>query len=175
MGEKNSSNPPIHLRAEWQLPLRQGGDAPGGELRENLAPQGDSSGRESDRFSGDAGAGFLWVEVCEHVFFEHDVGYNMLKADMEYSTETVAYSSAMQTQTTMGERIKQLRLARGWSQIDLAERVGVSGGAVSHWESGLTKNIKLETFLKLCEELGTVPHYLIFGPGKHSNPGRRQA
>jgi DNA-binding Xre family transcriptional regulator len=176
MGEQNSRNLPIHLRAEWQLPLRQGSNAPSCELGDSVFPRGDCAGSEPESLSGNTGATLLWVEVHENVFFEHDAGYNMLKNEMEYSTEQVAYANAMQTQTTtMGERIRQLRLARGWSQGQLAERVGVTGGAISHWESGLTKNIKLETFLRLCEELGTVPHYLIFGPGKHSPQGRRQA
>lgn len=81
---------------------------------------------------------------------------------------------------TMGERIRMLRQARGLSQSQLADRVGVTPGAVSHWELGQTKNMQLETFLKLCAELGTNPHYLALGAAQLPGPrpptsGRRQA
>lgn len=175
MGDDKSRVAPVQLRAEWQFPLGKGGDPPSCELWDNFVPQGDGAGSEAERLGGQAGAAFLWVEVRQNVLFEHAGSYIMLKDDMEYATEVVAYANAMQPQQTMGERIRQLRLARGWSQTQLAERVGVTGGAISHWESGLTKNIKLGTFLKLCDELGTVPHYLIFGPGKQPSQGRRQA
>ncbi len=35
-----------------------------------------------------------------------------------------------------GERIKAVRKARGWSQRELARRIGVSAMAVSKWENG---------------------------------------
>jgi transcriptional regulator with XRE-family HTH domain len=80
---------------------------------------------------------------------------------------------------TMGDRIRTLRQARGLSQSMLAEKLGVTTGAVSHWESGNTQNIKIPTFLKLCSELGTTPHYLALGPNQRPSPpaiptGRRQ-
>ena len=36
----------------------------------------------------------------------------------------------------LGKRIKQLRKANNLTQADLAERIGVSLGAVKHWEQG---------------------------------------
>ncbi len=36
----------------------------------------------------------------------------------------------------MAERIQHLRKSRGFSQEELADRVGVSRQAVSKWESG---------------------------------------
>jgi transcriptional regulator with XRE-family HTH domain len=64
---------------------------------------------------------------------------------------------------TMGDRIKLLREAKGLSQLDVGKVVGVSKQAVSQWESGQTANVKLQTFLRLCEVLGAKPEYLIFG------------
>ena len=40
---------------------------------------------------------------------------------------------------TMGEKILNMRKARGWSQEELAERIGVTRQAVSRWESGAAK------------------------------------
>lgn len=73
---------------------------------------------------------------------------------------------------TMGDRIKHLRLAKGWTQEQLGDRVGVSRVAVSQWESGETKNIKNVTFRRLVRELGTTDDYLLFGPDE---PGRRDS
>lgn len=37
---------------------------------------------------------------------------------------------------SIGLRIRAFRLARQWSQEDLAKRIRLTGAAVSHWESG---------------------------------------
>jgi len=36
----------------------------------------------------------------------------------------------------IGRRIRDLRCERGWSQVDLAEKIGNSHAAVSLWETG---------------------------------------
>ena len=38
----------------------------------------------------------------------------------------------------LGEKIAQLRRKNGWSQEELADKMGVSRQAVSKWESGQT-------------------------------------
>lgn len=73
---------------------------------------------------------------------------------------------------TMGDRIRNLRLARGLSQEALGQLLGVSRAAVSQWELGVVDNIKLATFLALCDAFGTTPDYLVFGPAV---PGRDNA
>jgi len=67
---------------------------------------------------------------------------------------------------TMGERIRALRIARGLSQQELADQLGITKGAVMHWETGRTKNIKNETMLALVQILGTDQEFLIFGPDR---------
>jgi transcriptional regulator with XRE-family HTH domain len=61
----------------------------------------------------------------------------------------------MDKQATMGDRIRTLREARGFSQQQLADAVGVTKGAVGQWERGLTKNVKNVTMLALCQVLQT--------------------
>jgi transcriptional regulator with XRE-family HTH domain len=64
---------------------------------------------------------------------------------------------------TMGDRIRTLREARKLTQEGLAKAVGVTKSAVSQWEGGSTKNIKLETFLGLLGVLRTDYEYLVYG------------
>lgn len=71
---------------------------------------------------------------------------------------------------TMGDRIRVLRDARGFSQEQLAKLVGVTKSAVSQWESGSTKNIKLQPFLLLLAVLQTDFEYLVYGPGRGAAP-----
>lgn len=65
---------------------------------------------------------------------------------------------------TMGDRIRVLRTAKGMTQAELGDRLGVSRVAVSQWENGETKNIKNVTFRLLVRELGTTEDYILFGP-----------
>jgi transcriptional regulator with XRE-family HTH domain len=71
---------------------------------------------------------------------------------------------------TMGDRIKFLRSARGLTQAELGKIVGVTKGGVSHWENGVTADIKLATFLKLLEALNTDFEYLLFGSARSPSP-----
>lgn len=77
----------------------------------------------------------------------------------------------------MGDRIRVLRESKGWTLEELASRLSrrgtkVSLSAISQWERGETKNIKLLTFLALVQELGTTHEYLVHGP---SEPGQRDS
>jgi transcriptional regulator with XRE-family HTH domain len=65
---------------------------------------------------------------------------------------------------TMGDRIRQLRQARDLTQEEFGRLVGVTKSAVSQWEAGATKNIKLTTFLRVLEVLHTDANFLIWGP-----------
>lgn len=178
MGSENRESgggtlPRIQLAAKLELPLGELGNPACGQFGNDVIPLGNSARCDAECPSCDAWLTTLGVEVMKDVFFEHAPDYSMLKSDFKYAIEGPAYSAPMQT---MGERIRLLRQARGWSQTELAEKVGVTGGAISQWELGGTKNIKLETFLRLCSELGTQPHYLIFGPEQRSpKAGSRQA
>jgi transcriptional regulator with XRE-family HTH domain len=101
--------------------------------------------------------------------------YSMLQAQSNHASRAADLSST--PMETMGDRIRTLRLSKGWSQEALAERVSahglkVSGNAVSQWERGETENIKLRYFLALVEELGTTHEYLVHGP---SDPGSRDS
>ena len=57
------------------------------------------------------------------------------------------------------DRIKQLRLSKGWSQQTLAEKLGVTNVAVSQWERGV-KQPKMEMREALCDLFNVNMEYL---------------
>lgn len=61
---------------------------------------------------------------------------------------------------TMGEKILSMRKARGWSQEELAERIGVSRQAVSRWESDSAKP-DADKIVAICDLFGVSADYLL--------------
>lgn len=62
-----------------------------------------------------------------------------------------------------GERLRRLRVARGLSCAHLAQRVGVTEGAIRQMESGQTKMASFVIGLRLAKELDTGAWYLANG------------
>jgi len=62
-----------------------------------------------------------------------------------------------------GERLRRLRIAREVSCAQLAQRVGVTEGAIRQMESGQTKMASFVIGLRLAKELGTDAWYLANG------------
>lgn len=65
-------------------------------------------------------------------------------------------------------RIKLLRVARGMSQEELAKMIGVTQGAVSQWEKGLT-HPGFKVIPKLANALGVTSDEL-FGIKRTGGP-----
>ena len=86
----------------------------------------------------------------------------MLKLQHKYAVAPSSYAVYMGIES-MGERIRERRLAKGMTQLDLANAVGVTESAVSQWELGGTKNIKLDNFLRLLDVLDVTHTYLVHG------------
>lgn len=55
-----------------------------------------------------------------------------------------------------GKRVAQLRKAKGWTQVQLAEAIGVSRQQVQNWERG-RKGTPTRRLMKLYEILGVTP------------------
>lgn len=64
---------------------------------------------------------------------------------------------------TQAERIKRLRRAKGLTQKQLADYVGVSRTAVTLWEAGNTQALKGSNLLAAARALGVTPTYLETG------------
>lgn len=58
-------------------------------------------------------------------------------------------------------RVRELRKARGWTQVDLAHRAGVNQGTISRIEAGVTRGIDLDTLEKLARAFGVSPARLL--------------
>lgn len=67
----------------------------------------------------------------------------------------------------MGRRISKRRKVLGIKQAVLAEKIGVNGNHLSSVETGKVTP-SLELFVKICDELGVTPDYLLEG-AMHSN------
>jgi DNA-binding XRE family transcriptional regulator len=115
--------------------------------------------------------GGVRFEEVEDVLLEHIPMLSMAYRESKNNLPTGDYPDAMET---MGDRIRLLRQSKGLTQEQLGDRLGVSKVAVSQWETGGTSNVRLKTFLALVEELGTTPHYLIFGPDNRSHAQKRR-
>ena len=60
----------------------------------------------------------------------------------------------------LGTRIQELRGALGWSQVELAKRLGVAKQTVSNWEN---ENIQpsIEMLIRLAKLFGVTTDYLL--------------
>ena len=60
----------------------------------------------------------------------------------------------------LNERIKQLRMERGWNQVELAEKLNISKQSVSNWEND---NIQpsIEMLLKIAHLFSVSTDYLL--------------
>lgn len=74
-------------------------------------------------------------------------------------------------QKTLGSRIAELRKAQGLTQLELAEKMGVTDKAVSKWERDLSCP-DINSLPKLAEQLGVSVEQLMQGqsqqPGKNT-------
>lgn len=69
----------------------------------------------------------------------------------------------------MGERIKEAREDRGWSQKDLASKAGVSQGAIGNLEIGLRQTSR--KLLEIAAALQVRPEWLATGRGEKAAEG----
>ena len=62
----------------------------------------------------------------------------------------------------IGEKIKAARIAKGMTQEELGQILGVQKSAVAKYESGRIVNIKRSTLKKISDILGIPPFELVF-------------
>lgn len=62
----------------------------------------------------------------------------------------------------IGDKIREARLAKGMTQEELGEILGVQKSAIAKYENGRIVNIKRTTLKKISDVLGIRPSELIF-------------
>lgn len=67
---------------------------------------------------------------------------------------------------TLGERIKQLRKENGMTQVDMAQKLGVTKGTVSTWETN-SRVPGFETLTEMCDMFQRSLDYLM---GRSDDP-----
>lgn len=75
-----------------------------------------------------------------------------------YNKDTLERRCAME----IGQKIKDARLAKGLTQQELGDIVGVQKSAIAKYENGRVVNIKRSTLQKIASALNIRPSELIF-------------
>jgi transcriptional regulator with XRE-family HTH domain len=70
--------------------------------------------------------------------------------------------------TTVGDRVKALRIAHGMKPSELAKRVGISHPSLFNIEAGLTKKLRGDTLAGLCRVLHVPPDVILHGRGANT-------
>jgi transcriptional regulator with XRE-family HTH domain len=70
---------------------------------------------------------------------------------------------------TPGDRIRRYRMARGWSQRELARRAGVRHAMISDLETNKRRSTQLSILEKLADALGTSVGALVEGDGSEGS------
>lgn len=66
---------------------------------------------------------------------------------------------------TLGDRIRQARIAAGLTQEQLGAVAGISGSAITQLENGETKTLKPENLFKIAKKLRKSAEWLVTGEG----------
>ena len=66
----------------------------------------------------------------------------------------------------LGIRMALLRIAKGWSQAELAKKIGVSASAVGMYEQG-RREPSLGLAVRLAQEFGVTTDYLLMGEAQY--------
>lgn len=69
----------------------------------------------------------------------------------------------------LGDKIREARLAKGMTQEELGDLLGLQKSAIAKYENGRVINIKRSTLKKLSDILGLRPSELIFEEEQKKN------
>ena len=79
-------------------------------------------------------------------------------------------SEALLLAEQMGERVRWVREAKGWTATELAAVIGVSEATVRRMEKG-ERGPSVPLIYTLSYRLGITPHYLFYGEVEGIDPG----
>lgn len=93
---------------------------------------------------------------------EKDVLMTILPCKPMLNSDSVAI---MDNVDKFGERLREKRTAKGWTQLELAKRMDIAPMDVSNYERG-AKKPRNERALLLAQVLGVSSAWLVFGVGE---------
>ncbi len=67
-----------------------------------------------------------------------------------------------QSESTVGNRIRAVRIERGWTQAELAEQIGVSRSAVAQWETDRAGQLR-DHLGRIAQVLNVSTEFLLIG------------
>ena len=65
------------------------------------------------------------------------------------------------------ERLKEKRMEAGWTQVQLAEKAGVTARTIQNYELGNRKPSNMEVIQKIADALNTTTEYLLGSSGTY--------
>ena len=65
--------------------------------------------------------------------------------------------------STVGDKIRQVRVARNLTQQDLADKMGLKRNTISQWESG-SRNVSVEQLIEIAKVVGVTLDYFNDAP-----------
>jgi transcriptional regulator with XRE-family HTH domain len=83
--------------------------------------------------------------------------------EMQHDFEADRESDVQEVEAGFGERVKEARVKAGWTQRDLAAKLGLDASAISRLEKG-TRAIRLGEAAHIAIALGSDLGYLVYGP-----------
>jgi transcriptional regulator with XRE-family HTH domain len=93
-------------------------------------------------------------DICVILTYPNGI-YNNISKNYEVNTMGIDYIS-------IGNRIKEIRTAKGWTQAKLAEESGVEPSNISHIERAATK-LSLPTLVNIANALGVTLDEIAYG------------
>ena len=119
------------------------------------------------------GQGGISLEMRARGVQEHAARVSMLDVPvnrrLKLASELKGYAIGM---GTLGERMKALRLSRGLTLDEMARVMEITPQALSQIENGVTKNVRLDNFLRFCAHFDADPYFVVFGQSKAAATGR---
>ena len=93
-------------------------------------------------------------DICVILTYPNGI-YNNINVNYEVDTMGIDYIS-------IGNRIKEIRTTKGWTQAKLAEESGVEPSNISHIERAATK-LSLPTLVNIANALGVTLDEIAYG------------
>ena len=157
----------VGRRIERQRALGQFGEAPGGQLRNELTPHSDSSSADAQ---GSRELG-LAPEMSNGSLFVHADKLNMLSVETQPCLVSASLSllcmssQAWKRCETLAERLQWSIEHAKISQADLAAHLKISTAAMSEWFTGKVKNPKLRNIFLAAQFCKVHSWWLAIGEG----------